>query len=1531
MKQVDKKGISGNLPGRAFVERYAAERDKLEQAGAYDPRDEHDNCGVGLVANVNGQPTRRVVEAGIEALKAIWHRGAVDADGKTGDGAGIHLEISQSFFQDHIRDTGHAPADNRIAVGMVFLPRTDFAAQETCRSIVETEILKFGHKIFGWRQVPVDVTVIGEKANATRPEIEQIMIGNARDVSDARFERELYLIRRRIENRVLDEHINDFYICSLSCRSLIYKGMFLAEHLEKFYPDLRDERFISSFAIYHQRYSTNTFPTWNLAQPFRMLAHNGEINTLRGNVNWMRVHEIRLASEVFGRSQDDIKPIVQAGASDSMALDAVFEVLVRAGREAPLAKIMLIPEAWSKATKIPEAHRAMYAFTNSVMEPWDGPAAIAATDGRWVIAGMDRNGLRPMRYTLTKDGLLVVGSETGMVMVDERDVIEKGRIGPGQMVGVDLSEGTFHRDKDLKDGLAADQPYEQWIENIQPLDDRIKPKGGEPVLYDQQDLRRRQNAVGISVEDLELILHPMVEDSREPTGSMGDDTPMAVLSKSYRGLFHFFRQKFSQVTNPPIDPLREERVMSLNTRFGNLTNVLEDDIRLGNVLLLESPIITNGEFAEMKSQMGDDAVEIDCTFPIHGEGKDGEAVPDSDEGLLPAALDRVRLEAEEAVRSGCAHLILTDEGLTPARASIPMILAAGGIHSHLTQQGLRTFVSINVRSAACLDVHCFAVLIGVGATTVNPYLAQECVSERHHRGLFGDMTLQDCVAAYRQAVNKGLLKIMSKMGISVISSYRGGYNFEAVGLSRALVAEFFPGMTSRISGIGLAGVQQKILEAHARAFTQDSATLPIGGLYKYRHKGEVHALDGRVIHLMQSAVASESFDTFMKFSEALRGRPPVHLRDLLDFKPMAEPVALEEVESITEIRKRFGTGSMSHGALSREAHETLAIAMNRIGGVSCSGEGGEDRARARPRANGDNANSVIKQIASARFGVTAEYLNSCREIEIKIAQGAKPGEGGQLPGFKVTAEIARLRHATEGVTLISPPPHHDIYSIEDLAQLIYDLKQINPDAEVCVKLVASSGIGTIAAGVAKAKADVILISGHDGGTGASPQSSIKYAGIPWEMGLTEVSQVLTLNRLRHRVKLRVDGGIRTGRDVVIAAMMGAEEFGVGTAALVAMGCIMVRQCHSNTCPVGICTQREDLRAKFEGTADKVINLFSFMAEEVREILAGLGVRTLNEITGRTDLLSQVSRGEPHLDDLDLNPLLTRVDSGGDPLYCTREGRNEVPDSLDAQMVRDANRVFEEGEKMQLTYTVRNTYRAIGTRMSSYIVRRFGMNVLNPGHVTVQLRGSAGQSLGAFAVQGLKLRVLGDANDYVGKGLSGGIITVRPSASSTLITNDNTIVGNTVLYGATSGRLFAAGQAGERFAVRNSGAYSVVEGCGSNGCEYMTGGVVAILGPVGDNFGAGMTGGMAFVYDVDNSFSHRVNDDSLVYQRIASAHWESTLRALVAEHVEETQSTFAESLLIHWDLELSKFWQICPKEMIGRLEHPLSDEAEAETA
>ena len=1492
---------------------YERARD-LAATGLYDPRDEHDACGVGMIAAIDGVARRDLVEKAIEGLRNVWHRGAVDADGKTGDGAGIHLQMPQQFFADHIAALGKAPEPSPLAVGMIFLPKKNFTAQEQCRAVVETEILRMGHRIHGWRQVPVVSEVIGDIANESRPEIEQIIIAAKPDCTPEQFETELYIIRRRIERAVHASSINGFYICSLSARSIIYKGLFKAEQLTEFYPDLNDARFISNFAIFHQRFSTNTAPAWHLAQPFRVIAHNGEINTLKGNRNLMRSHEATFSSPVFMGLEDELVPVIPDNTSDTGSLDAVMEILTRAGRELPLAKLILVPPAWRKTKGIPQAHRDLFSCCNSISEPWDGPAAIAATDGEWVIAGMDRGGLRPMRTTITKSGLLICASETGMVPVEEVDIVLSGRLGPGEMIGVHLGRAKLYDDTELKDYLAAAHPYSQWVKHLLPLAEIVATTPTPPVTpVEKPVLRARQRAAGYTFEDVESILLPMALTGKEAVGSMGDDTPLAALSEKPRPFHHFFRQNFSQVTNPPIDSLREKRVMSLSTRFGNDGNFLALDESHQQILIAPTPVILAHELAAITSHYTSRITRIPTLFAVDESGN-----------VMRNALTKMVQDAEKAVRSGKSFILLSDEGVNNSNAPIPMILAVAAVHSHLVRCKLRKQAAIIVRSEECCDVHALAVLIGAGATVVHPALAQETIADAYEAKLLGDLDLTTATENFREALSQGLLKIMAKMGISVLSSYRGGLNFEVIGLSRALMTEFFPGLPSRISGIGLAGIEKRTRALHKNAFASTSEVLPIGGFYRARARGETHGWSGEAIHMLQMAVAKGGYQLYKKFVEHVNALPPVHLRDLLDFKTGLTPIPLEEVEPITEIRKRFVAPAMSLGALSPEAHETLAVAMNRIGAQSNSGEGGEGSERYHPRENGDNANSGIKQIASGRFGVTAHYLLSAKELQIKVAQGAKPGEGGQLPAFKVTVEIARLRHSTPGVSLISPPPHHDIYSIEDLAQLIYDLKQINPHAIVSVKLVAQAGIGTIAAGVAKAMADKIIISGHSGGTGASAWSSLKFAGSPWEMGLAEANQVLTLNRLRHRVTLQTDGGLKTGRDIVIAALLGAEEYALGTAALVAMGCIMVRQCHSNTCPVGLTTQDDELRKKFEGTVDKVIHLMSFVAEEVREILASLGARSLEEIVGRSDLLRQVNRGSEDMVDLDLNTLLSQADPGPHPRHSLRGYRNEVPDTLDKQMLEDATSALDRGEKIQLAYNVRSTMRAIGTRLSSSITTRFTSDSLQDDHITLRLRGAAGQSLGAFLARGIRIELLGEANDYVGKGLSGGTIIVRPRPSSTRVPQRQTIIGNTVLYGATSGLLLASGQAGERFAVRNSGADAVVEGCGSNGCEYMTGGTIVILGDVGHNFAAGMTGGMAFVYDPEERLPLMLNDETVMVQRLASSQWTALLKKMIEKHYRETGSQIADQLLAAWEWQSSHFWQVYPKEMSSRLSMPLSD-------
>ena len=1495
---------------KKILKNFYKNKSKLIKNHVYNENNEHSSCGVGLIASIKNNSSKKIVNMGVKALKCIYHRGAVDADGKTGDGAGIQLSIPKNFFIQQIEKIGQKTNDKPFAVGMIFLPRTNFAAQERSRSIVESEIIKEGLKIYGWRHVPINTNVIGEKAKLTRPEIEQILIGNEVFENEKDLDLKLYIIRKRIEKLIQKENINDFYICSLSSQSIIYKGMFLAEQLSNFYPDILDENFISKFALYHQRYSTNTFPTWSLAQPFRVIAHNGEINTLKGNKNWMSAHEPRLRHKNFGSSIEDLKPIIDPNASDSAALDNALELLVHSNRSLPMAKLMAIPEAWAHRRDFSKKLKDLYAYVNAVMEPWDGPAAICGFHDNWAIAGMDRNGLRPLRYSLTED-YLVVGSEAGIVDLEETDILEKGRVGPGQMIGVNFKEKKFYSDQKIKSTLSNSKNFGEWTKKIVHIDKLVQSVDEEFREIDSNILRKRMTSFGWTLEDIELILHPMISDEKEAVGSMGDDTPLAVLTQKYRGLHHFFKQNFSQVTNPPIDSLREKVVMSLRTKIGNLSNILDEDEYQCNHLQLSSPILSINQFKTLRHYMGDKVIILDTTAEANYE-----------KISFKKELQRLNSEAEEAVRSGCVHIILTDKKLSKHRISIPMILATSSVHHHLIKTNLRTYVSLNIQSAECLDIHYFAVLLGVGATSINAFLAQQAIAQRHKKGLFKDLTYDQSVDRYIKSVNNGLLKIMSKMGISVVSSYRGGCNFEAVGLSRSLMTDYFPSMNSKISGMGLSGLEKRCIQEHKTAFNYDLITLPIGGFYRFRAGGEKHSFEATSVHMLQSAVTNDNYNLYKKYTDVIKENQPINVRDLFDFNFTHKSISLEEIENTHQIRKRLVAPGISLGALSPEAHETLSIAMNRIGSKSDSGEGGEDPQRFISKENGDNASSAIKQIASGRFGVTSEYLINCDEIEIKIAQGAKPGEGGQLPGGKVTELIAKLRHSTEGVTLISPPPHHDIYSIEDLAQLIYDLKQINPEARVCVKLVSQSGIGTVAAGVAKAKADTILISGHSGGTGASPQSSIKYAGLPWEMGLSEVHQILSLNNLRDKVVLRTDGGLKTGRDIVIAAILGAEEYGVGTASLVAMGCIMVRQCHSNTCPVGVCSQDQKLREKFTGTPEKVINLFTFIAEEVREILASLGFKTLNEIIGKTDLLYQLNRGSSDLDDLDLNPILTKIDSDVGKYENKINNINSVGESLDKKIINNAFSLFNNKEKVQLTYNVNNTDRAIGTLLSYEITKKFGMQSLHDNYLTVKLKGTAGQSLGAFISKGITLELFGDANDYVGKGLSGGIIIIKPPMSSKLNSKENVIIGNTVLYGATDGKLFASGIAGDRFCVRNSGAVAVIEGCGDSGCEYMTGGTAIILGSVGNNFGAGMTGGMAFVYDKEGTLPVRINLNEILYQQKMNKFWENFLFSYIQEHYKKTSSTHAKYLIENWQKEKYCFWQIIPKEMVNKYKHPV---------
>ncbi|MFN9323031.1 MAG: glutamate synthase large subunit [Holosporales bacterium] len=1448
---------------------------------------EHDACGVGAVVALSQVPRRDVVEKGLQALANLMHRGAVGADGKTGDGAGLRLELNPAFFHGLAsRFGGFDPARHRLAVAMVFLPRKNLEEQEFCRTVMESEIAAAGLHALGWRQVPINTQMLGEKAAENRPEIEQFFLTIPIEMPPDQAERVLYAARRRMEKRLLAAGNRDFYICSLSSGSIVYKGMMLADQMAAFYPDLANPACAARWVIFHQRYSTNTFPTWRLAHPFRIIAHNGEINTLKGNVAWMQAHEERLASSVYGELLADVLPIVQPGNSDSASLDNVLELLVHGGRPLPLAKALLIPEAWDEQDKaMPEALKSLYSYNNSVVEPWDGPAAVVGCDGEWLVAGMDRSGLRPCRYAHTRD-TLVIGSEAGIVPLPDGEIIAQGRLGPGGMLAVHLPQCRVYDDGALKQWLT-----QQWQATLTTKHLPQQPPSAHPI----DNLLSRQIAVGWSLEDLELILHPMGAEAKEAIGSMGDDSPLAVLAEGYRGMQYFFRQNFAQVTNPPLDSLREARVMSLKTRIGNLQNLLALEPTPQSVIELDSPIVLSADVQELVSTIHPTVIET--LF--------------SQADRLEDALLALCRAADAAISGGASALLLSDKNQNATRMAIPPVLAVSAVHSHLIRTRQRAKVALLVEAGACLDGHHAALLIACGATTVTPYLAEASLNDRLERGLCPP----DALRNYQKALGDGLLKIMAKLGISVVASYRGGYNIEAIGLSRAVVEHYFPGVPSRLSGIDLATIAGGIIKLHAQAWhPQEGVTrLPVGGFYRARRDQGAHAWEGEGVHLLQTAVTENDPKLFEKYLQKLHARPPLQIRDLLEPLPAATPLPVADVEPVTSIRQRFVTPGMSLGALSPEAHGVLNIAMNRIGAKSDSGEGGEIPERYSRLPSGDSANSSIKQVASGRFGVTIEYLNQAEELEIKIAQGAKPGEGGQLPGFKVTELIARLRHATPGVSLISPPPHHDIYSIEDLAQLIYDLKQAAPRARVGVKLVARSGIGAIAAGVAKAGADAILVSGHNGGTGASPQSSIKFAGIPWEIGLAEVHQTLILNDLRRNVILRTDGGLRSGRDIVLAALLGAEEYGIGTAALVAMGCLIVRQCHANTCPVGVCTQDPKLREKFGGSAEKVINLMTFLAEDVRRHLAILGASSLDVIVGKAELIRWRTGVPAGLHGLDVNPLLMQLPEAherqGVSWRVKKAGRVSVPDTLDSRILETHGEAIAAGGRLSLNDTISTRDRSVGARLSAFVYEKIGHKNLSDDHLRFDLNGTAGQSFGAFTTMGITLALRGVANDYVGKGLCGGIITIQPPADNNVVCP--VLAGNTCLYGATSGAVYIAGQAGERFAVRNSGASAVTEGVGANALEYMTGGVAVILGGFSHNLAAGMTGGRAYIYDPEDKLDLFLNPSSVAVVGMNEDD-RLILRNLLVQHHLRTVSLRAKKILQDG---CNNFKMLLPKEIL----------------
>ncbi|MDP9401158.1 MAG: glutamate synthase large subunit [Actinomycetota bacterium] len=1490
--------------------------------GLYDPRFEHDACGVALVARLDNRPTRDVVEQALLALAHLEHRGATGADERTGDGAGILLQLPDAFLRAAV--DFELPAPGGYGVAMCFLPR-DPQRRAKLEALLELNVRVEGQCVLGWRDVPVDEAHVGDSANAVRPHVRQLFVGAGPEHADDQdaFERKLYVIRRICELAAGP----DLYVTSCSSRTLVYKGMLVASQLGDFYPDLQDERLASAMGLVHSRFSTNTFPSWELAHPYRVIAHNGEINTLMGNVNWMRARESQLASDLFGGDLQKVMPIVRPGGSDSATFDNVLELLMLAGRSLPHAVMMMVPEAHGGRDDLPAALKGFYEYHSCLMEPWDGPAAVAFTDGRVVGATLDRNGLRPGRWLETTDGHVVLGSEAGLLGIPPGQIKRLGRLQPGKLFLVDLERGRIVSDEEAKREVAEQRPYGDWhAEHSVHFSDLPQVA---PARADREPTRLRQLAFGYSQEDLRLLVAPMAARGEEPVGSMGNDTALAVLSDQRPPLFSYFKQLFAQVTNPPIDPIREQIVMSLATGVGAELNLLEETPQHAHQLVMDQPILRNHELETLRTTCDDVfcARTLDTTWPAEG-GPRG----------MQVRLAELCDEAYDAVAGGANVLVLSDRAVGPDRAPIPSLLAVAAVHHHLVRTGTRLRCGLVLESGEPREVHHMATLIGYGASAVNPYVLLDSLD-----GLEG---VEDADLAERnvvKALGKGLLKTISKMGISTIQSYCGAQIFEAVGLERDLVDRHFTGTASRIGGVGLDVLAREALDRHARAYARPGTDprhelLPAGGVYAWRREGEVHMWNPETIALLQHSVRSADGDAHERYGEYARQADEeaarrATLRGLLRFRADVEPVALEEVEPAREIVKRFATGAMSLGSISREAHETLAIAMNRLGGRSNTGEGGEDPVRFTPDPNGDRRRSSIKQVASGRFGVTIEYLVNADQLQIKMAQGAKPGEGGQLPGDKVDDYIGRVRHTTPGVGLISPPPHHDIYSIEDLKQLIYDLRCANPRASVSVKLVAEVGVGTVAAGVAKANADHVLIAGHDGGTGASPLSSVQHAGVPWEIGLAETQQTLLRNGLRSRIWVQADGQMKTGRDVAVAACLGADEFGFSTAPLIATGCIMMRACHLNTCPVGIATQDPELRRRFQGTPEHVVNFFFLVAEELREIMASLGVRCVDELVGRTDLLvADEAIDHWKARGVDLSEILAfPALEPGAPRRRTEAPPAVLGEALDWQLVEDAREAIEAARPVALETEVRNVHRCVGGVLSSHVAARYGLAGLPEETLQVVFRGTAGQSFGGWLAHGVSFTLWGEANDYTGKGLSGGILAVRPPEGAAYRAEDNVIVGNTVLYGATGGRAFFRGLAGERFAVRNSGAHAVVEGVGDHGCEYMTGGRVAVLGPTGRNFAAGMSGGVAYVLDEDERFRARVNPTLLDQLEPLDAADAEELRALVEEHRRRTGSPVAARVLRGWQTLLPRFVKVFPADYKRVLEERAAAERSGDGA
>jgi glutamate synthase (NADPH/NADH) large chain len=1484
----------------------------LKKQGMYLPEFEHDNCGAGFICSLKGVKSNNIIHKALQILEKLEHRGAVNADGKTGDGAGILIDIPHDFFVKNCEF--NLPKEGTYAVSNVFLPKRE-NQRNYCIDIFEKHLIEQGLEVIGWRDVPVDESVLGEIAKVTQPFIKQIFIGKSnKTLEDFQFSLKLFIARKKTEHEINKSKISElafFYLPSLSTKIIIYKGLLIPEDIKLFFKDLADPLFVTRLALVHQRFSTNTFPTWDLAQPFRYMCHNGEINTLRGNVSRTLSRQELMQSDWFNDEIKNIFPIILPGKSDSAQMDMLVELLLMTGRSLPEVMMILVPEAWEKNPYMPEAKKAFYEYNSCLMEPWDGPASIPFTDGNYIGAVLDRNGLRPSRYTVTKDGFVIMSSETGVIEIEPKNVASHGRLEPGKMFLVDMNQGRIINDEEIKDEIVSRHPYRKWLdENLVHLAD-IPPKKG-PIKHKEDPLEKRQIVFGYTEEDLGIIIQPMAQLGKEPIGSMGNDTPIAILSEKPQLIYNYFKQLFAQVTNPPLDGIREELITDISLTLGSDTNIFKINEDQCKKLKIQNPVISKHDLDKIKNYTQNPDFVVTTISILY----------EVDKGLneLERTLVDLVKQASKAIDEGGNIIILSDRGVNKKMAPIPALLACSYVNHELYKIGKRARVSLIIESAEPREVHHFALLFGFGASAINPYIVNEIVSKQVKDQEIQGIDYLEAINNYNKAVGLGILKVMNKIGISTLNSYRGSQLFECIGINTKVVNAYFPNTVTRIQGIGLREIEGEICKRHRRAYNTNTIdgnlNLDFGGQYKWRRSGENHTFNPLTVAKLQESVRSNKQGTFKEYSDLVNEQTEklMTIRGLFEFTNY-DPIPLEEVEPWTKIVKRFKTGAMSYGSISKEAHENLAIAMNRIGGKSNSGEGGEDENRFYKDSNGDWKNSAIKQVASGRFGVTSNYLTNASEIQIKMAQGAKPGEGGQLPGPKVNPDIAKTRNSTPYVGLISPPPHHDIYSIEDLSQLIYDLKSANRDARINVKLVSEVGVGTVAAGVAKAKGDVILISGHDGGTGATPLTSMKHAGLPWELGLAEAQQTLVMNNLRNRVVLECDGQLKTGRDVAVACLLGAEEFGFATAPLVASGCVMMRVCHLNTCPVGIATQNPELRKKFKGKPEHVVNFMYFVAQELREIMAQLGFRTVDEMVGQVQKLNRNKTIDFYKSNgLDLSPILHQVSTPeGTKLYNTETQDHDLEKALDFKIIRKAHPALFRKEKTVLESKITNRDRAFGAILSNEISKIYGAQGLPENTLKINFTGSAGQSFGAFATNGLTLIINGNANDYLGKGLSGAKLIVKVPDSSTLVPEKNVIIGNVALYGATSGEVYINGKAGERFCVRNSGALAVVEGIGDHGCEYMTGGRAVILGEVGRNFGAGMSGGIAYIFDANNSFHMNCNKNGLNLDPVVLTEDISELKSLIENHYNNTLSPLAQRILENWQTQLPKFIKVLPEE------------------